>query len=252
VHVRRGRRRAIGVVLGRLALFVPFTIGCGAGPDSADRALEDAADLVLRGGKVVTVDESRPEAEAVAIAGERIVAVGSDAEIEGFIGPDTEVIELNGRLAVPGFIEGHGHFMSLGRSRTILDLTQPRNWDEVVALVRGAAAEAEPGAWILGRGWHQERWDPPPSPSVDGVPLHQELSAVSPENPVHLTHASGHASFANAVALELAGITRETPDPPGGEIIRDADGEPTGLLRETAQRLVSALVYEAERALSPE
>jgi predicted amidohydrolase YtcJ len=206
---------------------------------------EDAADLVLRNGRVVTVDAARPEAQAVAIKGDRILAVGSDEEILRHVGRATEVIDLAGRLAIPGFIEGHGHFMGLGRAKMILDLTQAESWDDIVSLVGAATRDAPPGAWITGRGWHQEKWSSVPEPSVDGVPLHADLSRVSPDNPVLLTHASGHAAFANAKAMELAGITRATADPEGGEIVRGADGEPTGLLRETAQRLVSRVMDQA-------
>ncbi|HEX7050150.1 MAG TPA: amidohydrolase [Longimicrobiales bacterium] len=224
----------------RVAPFILFAAtflaaGCGAGPQPVP------ADLVLTNGKVVTVDSVRPEAEAVAIAGDTIVAVGSTSDIEPYIGESTRVIDLDGRLAIPGFIEGHGHFLRIGEAKMILDLTQARSWDEIVAMVADAAREAEPGEWILGRGWHQEKWDEVPTPNVDGVPLHDELSAVSPENPVYLTHASGHASFANARALSLAGIGPDTPDPEGGTIVRDPrTGRATGLLRERAQGLVSA------------
>jgi predicted amidohydrolase YtcJ len=140
---------------------------------------------------------------------------------------------------MPGFIEGHGHFTGLGQSKLSLDLTTARSWDDIVALVAEAARAAPPGEWITGRGWHQEKWTRVPTPNVEGVPLHQSLSAVSPNNPVVLSHASGHASFVNGKALELAGITRDTPDPPGGEVVKSADGEPTGLLRERASGLVS-------------
>lgn len=208
------------------------------------------ADLVLRNGKIVTVDPQRPEAEAVAISGYTIVAVGSNRQISRYIGPETQVIDLQGKLAVPGFIEGHGHFMGLGRSKMILDLSRATSWQEIVEMVRQAAQRARPGEWILGRGWHQEKWTSVPTPNVDGVPLHHELSRASPNNPVSLTHASGHASFVNARALQLAGITRSTGNPPGGEIVRDAQGNPTGLLRETAQRLVSRLIQRAEESLS--
>jgi predicted amidohydrolase YtcJ len=152
---------------------------------------------------------------------------------------------------MPGFIEGHGHFMGLGQALTVLDLATPRNWDEIVALVADAARRAEPGDWILGRGWHQEKWEPRPANTVDGVPLHHELSRVSPDNPVILTHASGHASFANARALEMAGITRTTPDPEGGTIVRDAQSDATGLLRETAMYLVSRVHARAEAERTP-
>jgi predicted amidohydrolase YtcJ len=198
----------------------------------------EPADLVLRNGKVVTVDESRPNANAVAVRGGTIVAVGSDEEIEAYIGPDTEVLDLAGRLAIPGFIEGHGHFMGLGNAKMILDLTKVKDWNEIVTMVGEAAKTAEPGAWIQGRGWHQEKWASPPPGAVEGLPLHIGLSEVSPENPVILTHASGHAGFVNAKAMELAGIDRNTPDPPGGTLVKGPDGEPIGALRETAQRLV--------------
>ena len=210
------------------------------------------ADLVLRNGKIVTVDSAHPEAEAIAVSGDKIVAVGSDAEIARYIGQSTEVIDLNGRLAVPGFIDGHGHYTSLGESRMMLDLTGVRAWDEIITLVAAAVADAEPGEWILGHGWHQEKWDRTPRPAVDGLPLHQGLSRVSPDNPVFLTHASGHASFANARALELAGITRDTPDPAGGEILHDRAGNPTGALREKAQLPVSDAIARSEESRTPD
>lgn len=200
----------------------------------------EGADLVLRGGTVATVDADNTMAEAVAIDDGWIVAVGGDADVDSYIGAETEVIELDGRLAIPGFIEGHGHYMSLGNSKTILDLNGAANWDAIVAMVADAAAQAEPGEWIRGRGWHQEKWDSPPDPVVEGNPTHASLSAVSPDNPVLLGHASGHAGFANAAALAAAGFNRDSEPPPGGELVRDENGDLTGLLRETAQRPVSA------------
>ncbi len=210
------------------------------------------ADLVLRNGKIVTVDSVHPEAQAIAVSGDRILALGSDGEIARYIGQSTEVIDLNGRLAIPGFIEGHGHYTSLGQSRVMLDLTAVRNWDEIVTMVAAAVAEAEPGEWILGHGWHQEKWDRTPRPAVEGLPLHHGLSTVSPDNPVFLTHASGHASFANARALDLAGITADTPDPAGGEILHDRSGNPTGALREKAQLPVSEAITRSEANRTPE
>jgi predicted amidohydrolase YtcJ len=208
-------------------------VACGGGPDI------EPATLVLRNGKVVTVDDAMPEARAIAIRGYTIAAVGSDADIQPYIGPATEVIDLDGKLAIPGFIEGHGHYMGLGRARMILDLTTVNNFDDIVAMVRDAVAKARPGDWIFGRGWHQEKWDRAPVPNVEGVPLHAALDSVSPDNPVLLTHASGHAAFANLAALRAAGVDRTTKNPNGGEFVKDASGEPTGLLRETAQGVVS-------------
>ncbi len=198
------------------------------------------ADLVFLNGRVVTVDEERPEVQAVAVSGHTILDVGTDDEMRAYVGEDTEVVDLGGKLMVPGLIEGHGHYLSLGRSKMILDLNDVESWDDIVAMVGEAAEGAAPGEWINGRGWHQEKWNAVPTPSVEGVPLHDALSAVSPDNPVLLGHASGHAAFANARAMELAGIDANTPDPDGGTIVRDENGRATGMLRETAQRLVSA------------
>jgi len=209
---------------------------------SAARAAapDPPADLVLRHGRIVAVDARGTEAEALAARGGRIVALGSDDEIAARVGPSTRVIDLDGRLAIPGFVESHAHFESLGRAAMILRLADAKSWDEIVARVAAAARDAKPGEWILGRGWHQEKWNAPPEPSVRGFPVHAALSRAAPDNPVVLTHASGHASMVNARALSTVGITRDTPDPEGGQILRDADGEPTGLLNETAQDLVDA------------
>ena len=241
--------------MSKLSLVVPLTrsallpglviAACVPGP-------AEYADLVLTGGKVVTVDDALPEAEALAVTGHTITAVGTSEEIGGYVGPATEVVELGGRLVIPGFIEGHGHYMSLGRSKMILDLTTATSWDDIVQMVGDAAAQAPPGEWVTGRGWHQEKWTSTPEPNVDGVPLHTALSAASPENPVSLGHASGHAAFANALAMELAGIDDDTPDPPGGTIVRDASGAATGLLRETAQFLVEDAIDRAGEGRSPE
>jgi len=213
-----------------LILFIGVSVSCGQ---------QQSADLVLLSGKIVTLDETKPEARALAAKGDLIVAIGSNEEIKPLISSDTKVIDLKGKLAVPGLIDGHGHFMSLGQSKMRLDLTKVKNWDEIVAMVAEAVKKAEPGEWIPGRGWHQEKWDKVPEPNVEGLPYHFELSKVSPNNPVFLTHASGHAGYANARAMELAGITKNTPDPEGGEIVRDQEGNPIGAFREEAQGLVT-------------
>ena len=219
---------------------------------ACDVSDSDQASLILINGTVVTVDETLPEAEAIAIHGDTILAIGTSEEIAALAGPETEIIDLEGQLAIPGFIEGHAHFMGLGNAKMILDLTQAQTWNEIVTMVEEAAQEAEPGTWITGRGWHQEKWDEVPEGTVDGVPTHHDLSDISPENPVLLRHASGHASFANALALELGRVSPETPDPSGGEIVRDVRGDATGLLRERAQGLVQRAYSEYQAQRSPE
>ena len=218
-------------------LFLAVLVAC-----SRAAAQLPPADLVLLHGNVVTVDAQRPRAEAIAVRGDRIAAVGSDEEIQKLAGPGTKTLDLRGRLTIPAFIEGHGHYLSLGESKLLLDLTKAKAWDDIVAQVAEAARKAKAGVVIEGRGWHQEKWTRPPQPNVEGVPLHGSLDRVSPANPVTLEHASGHAVFVNAAALKLAGITRATPNPLGGEIVKDAAGEPTGLLRESAQLLVRAAI----------
>ncbi len=195
------------------------------------------ADLILVNGEVVTLAADPERAEAVAIRGDRIVAVGDSADMEALAGPNTERIDLAGRMLLPGFIEGHGHFLGLGEALMTLDLQDTTSFAELVDQVEEAVADARPGEWIIGRGWHQENWRETGA-EVDGVPPHDDLSAVSPDNPVLLTHASGHAALANRSAMSLAGIAAQTPDPEGGEIVRDADGNPTGFLRQAAQRPV--------------
>jgi predicted amidohydrolase YtcJ len=211
----------------------------------------EPASLVLRNGRIVTVDEAKPEAQAMAVRGDTIVAVGTNEEIQPYVGQDTEVIDLAGQLAIPGFIEGHGHFTGVGQARMNLNLTKAKSWDEVVAMVADAAKQAKPGEWILGRGWHQEKWDKAPQPNVEGFPTHEAVSRVTPDNPVLLTHASGHATFANAKAMELAGITRATPNPPGGEILKDRRGNPIGIFRETASGLVRKALAADRAKMTP-
>lgn len=211
-----------------------------------------AADVVIMGGKIATVDPDLGNVEALAINGYQITAVGSNEEISSLIGPETKIVELNGRFAMPGFIEGHGHYLGLGRSKQILDLNDVKNWNEIVSMVAVAVDKANPGDWIFGRGWHQDKWDSLPDAAVDGVPINDTLNEVSAENPVILGHASGHAAFWNDIALEIAGVTDETPNPEGGTIVRTSDGKATGLMRETAQRLINQARREYDGRLTPE
>jgi len=208
--------------------------------------------MVLLNARIVTLEASQPQVEALAVGGNRIAAIGTTAAIRRYVGERTQVIDLNGRLVIPGFIEGHAHFTGVGLSKLNLDLTKAKTWDEIVRMVEGAAKNARPGEWIYGRGWHQEKWTVKPSPAVEGFPTHDSLSQVSPHNPVLLTHASGHATFANAKAMELSGITRDTPNPSGGDFLKDASGNPTGLFRETASRLIRTGAGEPGRTAEEE
>ncbi|MCY4225958.1 MAG: amidohydrolase [Bacteroidetes bacterium] len=213
---------------------------------------EQSATLAIINGKIVTMNPSQPEAEALAVSDNTILAVGSMQEIETYIGTQTKIIDLDGKLAIPGLIEGHGHFLSIGEAKMILDLSQTQSWESIVAMVDSAVTVSDPGEWITGRGWHQEKWDSIPPNTVEGVPTHHSLSAVSPDNPVFLRHASGHAAFANQSAMNAAGISPETPNPPGGELIRDLRGELTGLLRETAESYVEAALEKSRESMSEE
>ena len=230
----------------------------GCGRDSGQTGETTAApsgpvaDLVLHGGIVATVDSDIGITEAIAVTDYTITAVGSDEEIAAYIGPGTQVIELNGRFAMPGFIEGHGHYMGLGRAKQILDLRNIATWTEAVSMVATAVDKAKPGEWIFGRGWHQDKWDSVPEDAVDGVPRNDTLNAVSPDNPVVLGHASGHAGFFNDAALARASVDDDTPDPPGGTIVRTPEGRATGLMRETAQRLISEAMAEYEGRMTPQ
>src|SRR5688572_1187158 len=231
-------RSLIVRVLRALLIAVALVLVIGASAFYWVRLQRSRADLVLRGGRLITLDESMPEAQALAARDGRIIAIGSSDDVASHIGWWTRVIDLDAYVAVPGFIEGHGHFAGLGEYQMGLDLLDTTSWEEIVAAVAQAAAKAKPGEWIVGRGWHQDKWTATPQPNVGGYPTHASLDAVSRDNPVVLRHASGHASFVNERAMALSDITRATPDPPGGEILKDGGGEPTGLLRETASNLV--------------
>lgn len=202
------------------------------------------ADLVLRNGTVVSVDSRKSQYQGLAIKQGKVLALGSDEEIAQYVGANTQIIELGGRTAIPGLIEGHGHFLSLGRAQQILDLTQARGFSDIVNQVAVAADSAKPGQWIFGRGWHQDKWQPEDFSSVEGVPTNSPINRVAPDNPVYLVHASGHAAFANDAALRAAEISATTDDPAGGTIVRDAQGRATGLLRENAQKLVERSIAE--------
>ncbi|MFC1561465.1 amidohydrolase [candidate division KSB1 bacterium] len=203
------------------------------------------ADMVIRNGAIYTMDDAMPTAGAVGVIDGKIAFVGSDADVETMIGPDTEILDLQGRTMTPGIIESHGHLMSQGRSRMELNLNDVGNYDELLERVAEAVRDAQPGEWIVGGGWHQSKWDPEPSPMVKGFQTHHALSRVSPDNPVYLDHASGHAGFSNAKAMEIAGVTRDTEFTEGGEILKDDRGNPTGIFNERAQDLITRHIPES-------
>lgn len=205
-----------------------------------------SATLVIKGGKIYTVNENNEVAEAVAVTGDRITFVGSASDADQMIGEGTEVIDLQGKIMTPGFIEGHGHLMGVGYNELNLDLADVKSFDDMIARVKDAVSRSSPGAWIVGRGWHQDKWDAKPDVMVKGFPVHKALSEVSPDNPVFLRHASGHAGFANAKAMEVAGVNilsiekYKSEGGEGGEVIRDQLGNPTGLFNERAMSLINA------------
>ena len=195
-----------------------------------------APDLILHNTRIYTGDANRPTAEAIAILRDRIVRVGTNADVVTLRGSTTRVIDLSGATIVPGLQDAHGHFTGLGASMQSIDLRGTTSYEQVVGLVRQRAATARAGEWIVGRGWDQNDW-----PDKQW-PAHDLLSAASPNNPVYLTRVDGHAGLANRRALDLAGINNATADPAGGRLIRSAGNQPSGVLIDTAQSLVSSKV----------
>ncbi len=189
--------------------------------------------LLLRNGVIYTMDPARPRAEALAIRGARIVAVGTETEVRQAAGEPSRVMDLEGKTVVPGLIDAHGHMGSLGLSLETLDLTAVGSAEGAARLVAAEAARRKPGEWILGRGWDQNKW-----PAKE-FPTHQALSAAAPQNPVALTRVDGHALWVNRKAMDLADLSRSTADPPGGRILREPQGNPSGVLVDLAQGLVT-------------
>ena len=202
------------------------------------------ADLIIENGIIYTMNDLNPLIEAVAIKNGKIIGIGSKNDIKPFKSKNTKILDLEGYTMTPGLIVGHGHFMGLGYSKMRLDLSTAANYNELVNMVADAVSDAKPGEWILGRGWHQSKWDTKPLDLVKGFQTHNKLSEVSPNNPVWLKHASGHAAFGNAKAMEIARITSETEFGFGGEVIKDLKGNPTGIFNERAQSLVNKYVEE--------
>src|SRR5256886_3444215 len=192
------------------------------------------ADLVLINGNVYTVNERGPRAEAIAIKADRIIFVGSNAAAKSYEGKTTRVLDLHGATVVPGMTDAHYHFIGVGQREMNLNLEGITNLQDFLAKVKTHVDQAKPGEWVTGRGWIETFWTPPV------FPTRWDLDKISPNNPVFLGRADGHGAVANSAALKIGGITKETKDPFGGQIVRDREsGEPTGMLLDNAQGFVS-------------
>lgn len=194
-------------------------------------------DMVIINADIYAVDTLYKNADAIGIIQGRISAIGSKEEIMEKAGPDAEIVDVGGNFVMPGFIEGHGHYSGLGNSLINLNFLESRSWEEIVAAVGARAKELRPGEWIVGRGWHQEKWDSIPKQNIYNYPFHHRLSEVSPDNPVILYHASGHSLYANKKAMDEARINVETPNPVGGEIVRSREGDAIGVFEERAMNI---------------
>ncbi len=190
------------------------------------------ADVVIRNGTIYTANDPQPLVEAVAVTDGRIVFVGSDAEAAEYVGPGTRVIDLEGNTAVPGFIDSHYHLSGVGNRERTLNLEGTNDLADFLERVKEAVALRDAGEWVTGRGWIEAQW---PEPTF---PTREDLDSVSPDNPVYLTRADGHAGVANSRAIRLAGVTRDTPGPFGGQIMKDGSGEPHGMFLDAAQNLI--------------
>jgi len=215
----------------------------------ADKNTEFATKIIY-GGTIYTVDSIQETVEAVAIKNNKILFTGSLEEAESYKNEQTEMLDLEGKTMTPGLIEGHGHFMGLGYNELRLDLMNTKSYQDIIDAVAERVKTAEPGEWITGRGWHQSKWDSMPENLVKGFQTHHRLSEVSPDNPVYLSHASGHAGFANEKAMEISGLLSLSNEGikdytiDGGEVIVDKSGKPTGVFNERAQSLVARNIPE--------
>jgi predicted amidohydrolase YtcJ len=194
------------------------------------------ADLIVTGARIYTVDAAHPMAEALAVRGSRIVFVGSASEAQVLRGPSTRVVDVHGSTVIPGMVDAHAHLLDVGQTLRQVDLSGAATYEDVIARVAERARGTPPGTWIRGWGWDQNRWP------GQRFPTHEALSAAVPGHPVLLDRVDGHAILANARAMQLAGVTRGTPDPAGGRVLRDAAGNPTGVFVDNAERLIGRAV----------
>jgi predicted amidohydrolase YtcJ len=223
----------------RLLLSASCLLACCGSPEPAE--------VIFENGNFITLDPATPQAEAVAVREERILAVGSREEIEKYRGDQTEVVDLEGATVVPGLIDAHEHFPDIGKRLRQVFLDETRSASEALEIVKRELERIPPGEWLVGQGWHTVSWN------GSDYPGEEELTRISPDNPVFLVGMASHAAWVNAKALELAGITRDTPDPPGGQILKRKDtGAPSGILLEEAQDLVARLLPSETREIRKE
>src|SRR5712692_10378858 len=213
---------------------------------TTENSQKSPADLVFFNGNIYTANEKLPRAEAVAVKGDRIVFVGSNAAAKNYQGAKTRVVDLHGATMVPGMTDSHYHFLGVGEREMNLNLEGITNLEEFLAKVKARVDQAKPGEWVTGRGWIETFWKPPV------FPTRWDLDRISPNNPLFLTRADGHGTVVNSAALKIAGITKDTPSPFGGEISKDKNGEPNGMLLDAARGLVARHIpptspAEAER-----
>jgi predicted amidohydrolase YtcJ len=194
----------------------------------------DPADLLLINGNVYTVTEKQAQAQAIAVKGDRIVFVGSNAAAKKYEGPKTRVIDLHGATVMPGMTDAHYHFIGVGQREMNLNLEGITNLEDFLAKVKARVDQAKPGEWVTGRGWIETFWKPPV------FPTRWDLDKIAPNNPVFLTRADGHGAVANSAALKLGNVNKESKDPFGGQVLRDKDSrEPNGMLLDNAQAFVA-------------
>jgi predicted amidohydrolase YtcJ len=195
-----------------------------------------AADLIITNARVWTVDKAHPTAQAVAVLGDRIVAVGSNADVESLRSPATKVIDAGGKLLLPGFNDAHVHFVGGGLQLDSVQLNDAASTEEFVRRIGEQARKTPKGEWIQGGDWDETKWNP------SNLPTKEMIDPVTPDNPAFLGRYDGHSALVNSAGLQLAGITSQTPDPPGGKIVRDARGNPTGDLKDAAKDIVLKVI----------
>lgn len=234
-------------------LLLPIFLGILGCEQAGDDPSDTTAALLIFNADIWAGIDTEPLTALLVSTDGTILAVGSDTTVwKDQLSSDTERIDAGGNFLMPGFIEGHAHFSGLGSSLRNLNFLRSKSWDEIVNIVADRAKDTPAGDWITGRGWHQEKWDAPHDHSIGGYPVHDELSRLTSENPVVLRHASGHALFANDKAMDLAGVSRETPDPRGGRVLRDELGDPTGVFEERAMDLITDAYQNFVQTMTPE